>query len=74
MQANFEVHVNGRLPRALTDAINSRFSAIAIRNQPTSTLLEGRIPDQAALRALLGLIWDTDSNVLSVTFDPETVP
>ena len=72
MAFRFEVHVTGRLPQALTETIGTRFGRVAMGEWPNSTVLKGSIADQAALRALLGLIWDTGGSVLSVTLDPET--
>jgi hypothetical protein len=73
MTSCFEVHVTGRLPRGLTEAINSRLGEISLCDTPDSTVLNGSVADQAALRALLGLIWDTGCSVLSVTLAPEPV-
>jgi hypothetical protein len=67
MTLRVQVHVAGRLPQALTETAGTRFGEIAVRMQPTCTMLAGRVADQAALRALLNLIWDTGASVLSVT-------
>jgi hypothetical protein len=74
MTSRFEIRVTGRLPHALTEAINTRFGRVAIYGQPHATVLNGSIPDQAALRSLLGLIWDTGSSILTLTFDPDGGP
>jgi hypothetical protein len=71
MTYRFEVHVAGRLPEAFTDAIGTRFGKVTVRNEPNATVLNGRIADQAALRSLLTMIWDTNGNVLSANLDPE---
>jgi hypothetical protein len=72
MTSRYEVHVTGRLPQALTAAIATRFGEVVTRKQPDSTVLNGSIADQAALRSLLGLIWDTGCSVLAVTVDHDT--
>jgi hypothetical protein len=72
MTSRFEVQVTGRLPQALTTAIATRFGQVVMRKQPGSTVLNGSIADQAALRSLLGLIWDTGCSVLAVTIDHDT--
>jgi hypothetical protein len=72
MTSHVEVHVIGRLPQALTQAISARFGEFTMRTQSNSTVLNGSIADQAALRSLLGLIWDTGSSVLSVAVDPHS--
>jgi hypothetical protein len=71
MASRFEVHVAGRLPQALTAAICSRFGQVALCERPNFTVLSGSVADQAALRSLLGLIWDTGSSILSVTLVPD---
>ena len=72
MTSRFEVRVTGRLPHAVSEAIVTRFGGVAMRQRPTSTVLTGSVADQAALRSLLGLIWDTGGSVLSVTLYPAT--
>ena len=72
MTSRFELQVAGRLPRALTEAIGARFGEVAMRTQPNSTVLAGSVADQAALRSLLGLIWDTGGQVVSVQTEPLT--
>jgi hypothetical protein len=71
MTSRFEVQVSGRVPQGLTGAIGARFGAINVRERPASTVLSGSVADQAAVRALLTLIWDTGGTVLSVTVDPD---
>jgi hypothetical protein len=72
MTSRYEVHVTGRLPQALTEAITTRFGEVVTRNQLGSTVLNGSVTDQAALRSLLSLIWDTGGSLLAVTVDPDT--
>jgi hypothetical protein len=64
--------VTGRLPQGLTQAITTRFGEVVIFDRPGTTVLNGSVADQAALRSLLGLIWDTGSSVLAVTVDTDT--
>ena len=71
MTYRFEVHVAGHLPHTFTNAIGTRFGKVTICNEPNATVLKGRIADQAALRSLLTMIWDTNGSVLSATLDPE---
>ena len=71
MTSRFEVHTTGRLAQTVSEAINTRFGAVAVTTQLNSTVLTGSLADQAALRALLALIWDTGGTVLSVTLDPD---
>jgi len=71
MTSRFEVHVAGRLPQTLSEAISTRFADAAVDKQPNSTVLTGSLAEQAALRALLALIWDTGGTVLFVARDPD---
>jgi hypothetical protein len=72
--SQFEVQVSGPLPQTLTAAIATRFGEVAMRKQPGSTVLNGSVADQAALRSLLDLIWDTGCSVLAVTVERDTAP
>jgi hypothetical protein len=72
MTSRFEARVAGRLPQALTELIASRFGQVTTHRLPDSTVLNGNVADQAAVRALLGLIWDSGSSVLSFSVEPDT--
>jgi hypothetical protein len=72
MASRFEARVTGRLPQVLTELIAARFGEVTTRRQPDSTVLNGSVADQAALRSLLGLIWDSGSSVQSFTLEPDT--
>ena len=67
MTSPFELEVSGRLPQALMQVISTRFGDIALMEQQQSgTVLHGDVADQAALRALLCLIWDSGGSLVSV--------
>ena len=74
MTSGFEVRVSGRLPRTVSEAVSARWGELSTRNRSHSTVLTGTVVDQAALRALLDLIWDTGGSVLSVTLHPAPSP
>jgi hypothetical protein len=74
MASPFEIQVSGRLPLALSAAILIRFGPVDLVEQPGRTALLGCIADQAALRALLCLIWDVGGSVVSVVVGPSGVP
>jgi hypothetical protein len=74
MASPLEVRVTGCCSRMLAEEIGERFGEFAVRPEGTSSVLSGTIADQAALRSLLGLIWDTGGAVLSVTLDRNTLP
>jgi len=66
-----EVRVRGPFSQALAIEIGQRFGEVAIRKERQSSVLSGTVADQAALRSLLTLIWDTGGALLSVTLDPD---
>ncbi len=66
MTSRIELQLSGRLPQELTEVICARFGDMAQSQQRGATLLIGSVADQAALRALLGLVWDNGGSVTSV--------
>jgi hypothetical protein len=68
MTPPFELHVAGPLPQGVVDGVGSRFGDVAMHPQSGSTVLTGTIPDQAALRALMHLVWDSGGSILSLTW------
>jgi hypothetical protein len=68
MRSRFELHVLGRLPQGLIDAIGTRFGDVAMHPQSSSTVLTGSVPDQAALRALVELVWGAGGSIASLTW------
>lgn len=66
MTSPFELEVSGRLPQALMQVISTRFGGIALMEQKNGTVLYGGVADQAALRSLLCLIWDSGGSLVSV--------
>lgn len=67
----YHLALAGRVPLAVADQIPHRFGAVTVRSAPPGTVLDGSLPDQAALRALLGLLWDVGGEIrlLRVTDD-----
>ncbi len=66
MESSFELALTSALPGTAADVIRDRFGEIAIHQRPGRTVLEGWIADQAAVRALLGLLWDMGCEVSSL--------
>jgi len=66
MTSPFELEVSGHLPTGLMHLISTRFGNIALMEQQKGTVLYGGVADQAALRALLCLIWDSGGSLVSV--------
>ena len=63
MVSTFELAVAGPVPGSVAAVIRDRFGDVAVRRRPGRTVIEGRIADQAAVRALLDLLWDTGCEV-----------
>lgn len=65
--SRYRLLVTGRLPKMVTDLVADRFgSAAAIDADEKRTVVDFD-GDQAALRALLTLLWDVGHDVRSVT-------
>ena len=67
----YELVLAGALPRLVAEAIRSRFGEVALAREQQATLMTGAIVDQAALRALLALVWDTGGHVMSLQITPD---
>jgi hypothetical protein len=66
----YEIRLSGRPPQAATGLIDSRFGTPIVYSDPPATVLVGTVADQAAVRALLTLLWDANIGVLSVAINP----
>lgn len=66
----YEIGLSGRPPRAATELIGSRFGTPIVSSDPSTTMVVGTVADQAALRALLTLLWDAGVGVLSMSINP----
>jgi len=73
MTLRYRVEIRGALPSGLRDELRHRFGEFAIQSDASRTVLSHLALDQAALRALVGLLWDVDSELrLVTTMDEET--
>lgn len=63
MLLTYRLEIRGRLPRAAQEELRRRFGEIEVRSGGARTVLSGLTLDQAALRAVLGLLWDVGSEV-----------
>ena len=66
----YRLVISGSLPRTTRDLLDSRFRPDQVETVPASTAVTVTVVDQPALRALLGLIWDTGRQVVSVRTEP----
>lgn len=58
MKLTYDVEIRGALPRAAREELRRRFGELVVRYEGDRTILTDVSVDQAALRALLGLLWD----------------
>jgi hypothetical protein len=63
MELTYHLEIRGRLPRGTQQEMRERFGDFLVRNYANRTVLSGLTVDQAALRSLLGLLWDVGSEV-----------
>jgi hypothetical protein len=57
------VEIGGNLPRGIHEELRRRFGDVVARSDGDRTVLSGLTVDQAALRAVLGLLWDRGSEL-----------
>jgi hypothetical protein len=66
-----ELVVRGRLPQTIVDEVVVRFGDVSFDRRVDRTVI-GLVADQAALRALLSLMWDVGVEILTLTSVPPT--
>jgi hypothetical protein len=59
----YRLKIRGPLPRVTHEELRQRFGEVEVRSQGAQTVVSGLTVDQAALRAVLGLLWDVGSEV-----------
>ena len=70
MATTFELALADPVPDAVATVVGDRFEGITVGTRCGGTFLHGRIADQAALRALLDLVWDMGCAVLLLRVTP----
>ena len=63
MLLTYHLEIRGRLPRVAQEELRRRFGEVEVRSQGARTVVSGLTVDQAALRAVLSLLWDVGSEV-----------
>lgn len=63
MELTYYLEVRGPLPRAAQEELRRRFGDVEVQSDQTRTVVSGLTVDQAALRAVLSLLWDVGSEV-----------
>lgn len=66
MTTRYRLRLSGPLPQTTAELLRSRFHVAELVTGRASTTVTGTVVDQPALRALLGLVWDTGSTVVSL--------
>jgi hypothetical protein len=59
----YRLEIRGPLPRVAQEELRRRFGEVEVRSQGARTVVSGLTVDQAALRAVLSLLWDIGSEV-----------
>ena len=70
MASRCRVDLAGSIPAGQITVIQSRFDDVTQRHAVGGTVLECRIADQSAARALLNLLWDVGSEIRSFRVIP----
>jgi hypothetical protein len=77
-QMSFEKHcdltVSGPMARSVIDAIRTRFDVIDATRTAECTVLTIDAVDQAAVRALMIMLWDSGHEVLALSVTPVNRP
>ncbi|HEX6255968.1 MAG TPA: hypothetical protein VFZ70_09175 [Euzebyales bacterium] len=71
MDRSCRIEIAGRLPTGLHDELDRRFGPLRTRRDAGRTVLEHPSMDQAALRAVLTLLWDAGIQIHVVMPDTD---
>jgi hypothetical protein len=66
----YRLEIRGPLPRVAQDQLRERFGDVRMQPDGDRTLVSGHCADQAALRAMLNLLWDVGLEVRVVEATP----
>lgn len=70
MELTYRLEIRGPLPRIAQDQLRERFGDVRMQPDGDRTLVSGQCADQAALRAMLSLLWDVGLEVRVVEATP----
>ena len=65
-----DLPIGDRRPRVAQDQLRERFGDVRVQSYGDRTLVSGLCADQAALRAMLSLLWDVGVEVRVVEATP----
>ena len=63
MELTYRLEIRGPLPRGAQEELRRRFGEVEVEYDGDLTVVPGLTADQAALRAVLSLLWDLGSEV-----------
>ena len=63
MLLTYRLEIRGRLPRVAHEELRRRFGEVEVKSAGDLTVVPELMADQAALRAVLSLLWDLGSEV-----------
>jgi hypothetical protein len=66
----YRLEIRGPLPRVAQDQLRERFGDVRMQPDGDRTVVSGHCADQAALRAMLNLLWDVGLEVRVVEATP----
>jgi hypothetical protein len=64
MMSTYYVIIRGQLPAAVAELLAQRFDEVRVCPGRNQCLLECRLPDESALRALVTQLWDVGARLL----------
>jgi len=70
VELTYRLEIRGPLPRVAQDQLRERFGDVRVHSDGDRTLISGHCADQAALRAVLSLLWDIGVEVRVVDATP----
>jgi hypothetical protein len=70
VELTYRLEIRGPLPRIAEDELRERFGDVRVQSDGDRTLVVGHSADQAALRAVLSLLWDLGVEVRLVEATP----
>ena len=59
----YRLEIRGPLPAVAREELHRRFGQVEVRSTGPRTVVAGLMVDQAALRSMLGLLWDVGCEV-----------
>jgi hypothetical protein len=63
VELTYRLEIHGPLPRVVREELHRRFGDVQVRSDGDRTVVSDLTADQAALRAVLSLLWDVGVEV-----------